>query len=263
MKRILLLLCVVAMVGLAGCSGGADDASPATSDPSGDGAAEGDGDGDTGDDSSGDGESGDADDGDSGGDDDGGVADERPEIAMLEFDRSERYEYRTYAYGENATTVVDVVVDGEDVELTISFESDARSAENTFGASANDPESVVDVLSENMNEGGVLFVAQSQDVSGIFVQNDVPYEVGAEYENEVGNVTVTGRDTVGGVECLTYEFYFGETLAETGCMSPELEIPVQWSKLDGDGGVRMSIELVAYETADARFVGHAIATAAV
>ncbi|MFC6954656.1 hypothetical protein [Halorubellus litoreus] len=259
MTRTLLLLCVVAMVALAGCSGGAGDADATTSDPSGDDAPAGDGSGggDTGDASS---------DGDGGGagDDDGSeaVAD-RPEIAMLEFDRSERYEYRTYAYGENATTVVDVVVDGDDAELTISHTSDARDTTNTFAASANDPESVVDVLSENMNEGGVVFVAQSQDASGIFVQNDVPFEVGAEFENAVGNITVTGRDTIGGVECLTYEFYFGDELAETGCLSPELEIPVQWAKTDGDGGVRMSIELVSYETGDARFVGHSISTGGV
>ncbi|WP_227133155.1 hypothetical protein [Halorubellus salinus] len=255
MKRTLLLCCVVAMVALAGCSGGGgDDAAAATSDPSGDDAPAGGGtdDGDTGDDSAG---------GDAGADGDGGeAAVDRPEIAMLEFDRSERYEYQTYAYGENATTVVDVVVDGDDAELTISHTSDARDVTNTFAASANDPESVIDVLSENMDQGGVVFVAQSQDVSGIFVQNDVPFELGAEFENEVGNVTVTGRDTIGGVECLTYDFYFGDELVETGCLSPELEIPVQWAKADGDGGVRMSIEFVSYETGDARFVGHSIST---
>jgi hypothetical protein len=80
-------------------------------------------------------------------------------------------------------------------------------------------------MSDDIGDPGMVLVLQSRDTSNSLVTNDVPFEVGASYEDAYGNITVTGEDAVAGVGCLTYEFYDSDTLAEMGCLSGRVESP--------------------------------------
>lgn len=272
MKRVILILCVALLAVLAGCSGGdapageSDEDQPAVDeddsgngdtsggDSSDDGASTGDdstnsGDGDSGDGTnSGDGD-GAASDGD-GGASSGDSGSDLPEIAMLQFDRTERYVYNnTYVDGVHGTTYVDVVVSGGEATINVTslIGGDQRRLNDVYTVPTNNPDEVVDAMSDDIRRGGVFFILQSQDVTATFVEQELAWETGAEYSSFFGNITVTGEDTIGGVDCLTYEFEAEGTTLETGCITSDLEMPVSWTKYFGDGTVRSAWRLVSYE----------------
>ncbi|QCC50567.1 hypothetical protein [Halapricum salinum] len=172
---------------------------------------------------------------------------QRPEIAMFQFDRSEHYEYDVvYVDGVAGTTVVDVDVAGGEATINVTGVIRGEPESNVYTVPTNDPDAVVDAMEDDIRQPGLFHVLQAQDVSGIFVEQGITYEVGAEYRSFMGNVTVMGTNTIGGVDCLSYEYEIEGTILERGCLSPELELPVSWTKYFSDGTVRTSFTLVSY-----------------
>lgn len=234
MQRTLGLIVVALLIGLAGCSGGDTGGEPTDSTTVDSRATTTGGTGET-------------------TTEEGQVttdaSDERlPEIAMFQFDRSEHYEYDVvYVDGVAGTTFVDVTVESDAATINVTGVVPGRSTSNVYTVPTNDPDAVVDVMEDDIRELGVSHVLQAQDISGVFVEQEIAYEVGAEHRGFFGNVTVTGADTIGGVDCLTYEYEAEGTTLERGCLSPELELPVSWEKYFSDGSVRSSFTLADYE----------------
>jgi len=243
MNRPTLLLSVALLTVLAGCSGGGSDSQPATESttvvPDDPGPTDTNGDG------------GARTDGDSGATTTTPAGDEPqalPEIAMLQFDRDERYVYDVvYVGGTTGRTYIDVAV--QDAEATINVTSvvGEQRLEDVYTVPTNDPDAVIDAMDGDIRRGGVGLLLQSQDVTNIFVENDLDWEVGTSYESFFGNVTVTGYDTIGGVDCLTYDFRVDGDLFEQGCLTADLESPVSWEKYLNDDDLQLSWTLVSYE----------------
>lgn len=234
MNRGIFLCCVALLVVLAGCSGGSDGDSAGTTTIAPDGQQPTDTTG---------GEQTTADGGSGGG---AGV----PELAMLQFDRDERYVYDVvYVDGVEGRTYIDVSVEGEQATINVTsvIGDQQRRLEDVYTVPTNDPDAVVDAMEDDIRRGGIGLLLQSQDVTNTFVTNDIAWAVGATYSDVFGNVTVTGESTVGGVDCLTYDVVVDGQLFEQGCLTPDLESPVSWEKYLNDDDLQLSWTLVSYE----------------
>jgi hypothetical protein len=234
MQRTLLVVLLASLVVLAGCSGGTtDDGAPTTS--GGDDGGNAADDGDTGDAAA----------------TAGGADDEsrEPELLQLQFDRVERYEYETEAFGNPGNLVVEVesVTDGT-VTVRIDYDLGGQATTRTYEVPAGDREAFVRAAERETYAGAVL-VVQSNDAPITFVENDVEWAVSNTYESEIydANVTLTGRDTVAGVECVTYETYGGGSLIQDGCISTDHEVAIEMTQYLPDGTVRTRLALTNYE----------------
>lgn len=244
MNRVILVVLVALLTVLAGCSGMAGGgAAPADDGDGGDsGAAASDGGGD----GSSDGES---DSGASAGD--GGSGDTgAPELRMFQFEQVERYEYDvTTVDGMQGELIVDVesVADGT-ATVTITYTVNGETVSRTHEVPAGDSEAFVDAASAESYTGAV-FILQSEDATRAFVEDDIEWTVGNAYEEPAmeGNITVTGRETIAGVECLTYESVISGTVIQSGCVTTDLELASRITQEMPDGSVRWSITLTDYQ----------------
>lgn len=234
MRRHLLVVLLASLVVLAGCSGGTTDDGAMTT-PNADDADEG---------SSDSGGGGDSDTADGSG---GGETE--PEVLQLQFDQVERYEYETEAYGNPGSLVVDVEsVTDEMATVRLDYDLSGQETTRTYEVPAGDREAFVRAAERETYAGAVL-VVQSNDAPITFVENDVDWAVGNAYESEIyeGNVTLTGRDTIAGVECVTYETYAEGTLIQDGCISTDHEVAIEMTQYLPDGSVRTRLTLTNYE----------------
>jgi hypothetical protein len=234
--RVLAVL-LASLVLLAGCSGGSSDGGATTTAPSAGGESGGDG-GNSG---------GNGGDGTTAGGSGGETGE--PELLQFQFDRVERSEYETEAYGNAGNLVLEVesVTDGT-AAVRIDYDLGGRETTRTYEVPAGDREAFVQAAQRETYAGAVL-VLQSNDAPITFVENDVEWAVGNTYESPIsdGNVTVTGRDTVAGVECVTYESYIDGTLLQDGCLSTDHEVAIAMTQYNPDGTARTRLTLTGYE----------------
>jgi hypothetical protein len=234
MQRTLLVVLFASLVVLAGCSGGTtDDGAPTTS-GGGDGENATD-DGGTGDEAA----TADGADGES----------REPELLQLQFDRVERYEYETEAFGSPGNLVLDVEsVTDETATVRIDYDLGGQATARTYEVPAGDREAFVRAAERETYAGAVL-VVQSNDATITFVENDIEWAVGSVYDSQLtnGNITVTGRDTIAGVDCLTYETVIEGQAIQDGCISPDHEVAIEMTQYLGDGTVRTRLTLTDYE----------------
>lgn len=227
--RVLVVL-LAALVLLAGCSGGSNDGGATTGDATADDAAGTSGGGDETASGSG-GESGEA------------------ELLQLQFDRVERYEYETEAYGNAGTLVLDVesVTDGT-ATVRIDYDLGAQETTRTYEVPAGDREAFVRAAQRETYPGAIL-ILQSNDATITFVENDLEWAVGSVYDSQLleGNISVTGRDTIAGVDCFTYETVADGHLIQDGCISPDHEVAIQMTQYGAEGSIRTQLTLTDYQ----------------
>jgi hypothetical protein len=248
MKRTIIVVAVALLTVLAGCSGvgggGADPAAGESGDSDSGESAGGDSSGDSGTDAIADSTEADSSSGSSA---DAGSA---SELRMFQFDQVERYEYRVSSFGNEGDIVVSVesVTDGT-ARVRIEFTMAGQDTQTrTYEVPAGDADEFI-VEAQAETYAGAVFILQSEDATSSFIANDIEWAVGNTYEDETmdGNISVTGRETIAGVECLTYETYISDTLIQEGCVTADLELAVSMTQYLSDGTVRSSLTLTNYE----------------
>lgn len=173
----------------------------------------------------------------------------QPEVALLTFDRSERYVYRvTDSLGTEGELTVDVTPLGNgSVTLDLRYSVGGNTVTPQFTFPADDGATVRDRTFEIQNIA-LNKVVSPADVVMADASGDEPWEVGASFEGFGRTTNVTGTDTIAGIECFTYEVrHDAYGLRHEGCVSPHLNIPVSSTGYRLDGEASGTTTLVSYE----------------